>query len=470
MLFAITMIVSAAVVLVMRMALFAAGQNAKSLILPTAHSTKMTAIRLNSRSMAPLGSNRINEEILLVEDQRSVAMPFAKALHDRWGCKVLIATTLDQVRQIVAQKERRFFLAISDLVLPDAPNGEVIDVLVAAGFPTIAMTGAFDENMHDPLMKKGVIDYVLKKSINSYEYLVRLVGRLHRNASIKVLVVDDDKNIRDLLKLMLSRQRLQVMTARDGKEALQLLEHHPDIRVMLVDYAMPVQSGVELVAAVRNKYSMDELAVIGISVQNTPLLATKFLKVGANDFIAKPIHYDELVCRISSALDMQESIAAVRYTAYYDYLTGLPNRRAFFEQGGKLHDGAAKEGRQLAVVMMDIDHFKKINDSYGHHGGDAALQHFSRFLAQDFGEDLVGRLGGEEFALIVGGELARERCEAFRDRIEKTPARFGDKLIPLTVSIGLTYVPAENLDATIKRADQSLYRAKSEGRNRVVAS
>jgi diguanylate cyclase (GGDEF)-like protein len=417
-------------------------------------------------------NDRINAEILLVEDQRSVALSFAKALHDRWGCKVLIATTLDQVRKIITQKQHRFFLTISDLVLPDAPNGEVIDELIAAGYPTIAMTGVFDEKIHNPLIKKGVIDYVLKKSVKSYEYLVRLVGRLHRNARIKVLVVDDDRDIRELLKHMLTLQRLQVMTAKDGAEALQLLEQHPDIRLMFVDYVMPNLDGIELVAAIRNKYSIDELAVIGISGHDVPLLATKFLKVGANDFIAKPIDYDELVCRVSGSLDMLESVATIRHSAYHDYLTDVLNRRAFFELGGKLHDQAANEGRRITVAMLDIDHFKAVNDTHGHDGGDAVLRHFADLLSRHFDVDLIGRLGGEEFAMIIGGEpkLALERCDAFRERIAKEPAKAGVKSIPITVSIGVTHTLEANLDATIKRADENLYKAKAAGRNRVVAS
>lgn len=145
----------------------------------------MTVIRTQTReASAGIG------EILLVEDQIALAQMAAKMLHEHWGCRVLIATNLAQVRAILAQGNHQFFLVVSDLNLPDAPHGEVIDVLIDAKLRVIAMTGMFDPALHDRIMSKGVIDYVLKDSINAYKYIVELVGRLHRNMRTKVLVVD----------------------------------------------------------------------------------------------------------------------------------------------------------------------------------------------------------------------------------------------------------------------------------------
>src|SRR5487761_2234373 len=110
-------------------------------------------------------TNQIDGEILLIEDQRSLAQMAAQMLHERWGCHVLIATTLEQVRAIIAQKNHPFFLAISDLNLPDAHHGEVIDVLLAAKIRVVAMTGMMDEEMRTKILGKGVIDYVLKDSL-----------------------------------------------------------------------------------------------------------------------------------------------------------------------------------------------------------------------------------------------------------------------------------------------------------------
>lgn len=201
------------------------------------------------------------------------------------------------------------------------------------------------------------------------------------------------------------------------------------------------------------------------------MLATQFLKLGANDFVTKPFIYDELVLRINTNLDILEQIARMRYVAYYDELTGLLNRRALFERGSKLFEKATTERKPLFVAMMDLDHFKHVNDSFGHDGGDAALRHAAKLMVQHFGGQLAGRLGGEEFIVIFSVDLAtaRARCEAFRAAIETSPAVFGKQRIPMTISIGLTKADGGSLDVLIRRADKFLYKAKSAGRNRVVA-
>lgn len=427
----------------------------------------MASTRTNQRTHSK--SDQMDVEVLLVEDQRSLAQMAAKMLHERWGCRVLIATSLAQVRTIVAERRHRFFVSVSDLNLPDAPRGEVIDVLVDAGIPVIAITGMLDDAMHQKIMSRGVIDYVLKDSINAYEYIVDLVGRLFKNARAKVLVVDDSEAMRALLSGMLKIQGLQVVTACDGVEGFKMLELQPDIKLVLLDHEMPNMNGFNFLMHVRRKFALDKLAVIGMSGTEAKRLSAQFLKLGANDFITKPFGYEELVCRVSQNLKMQESLEAVRYVAYHDYLTGLLNRRAFFERGSALFDEMKRVGQPLAVAVMDIDFFKKINDGYGHDGGDAVLRHFSALLSEHFQNDLVGRVGGEEFFLLFADEKnAPGHCEEFRKRIEQSPVKFNDATIFFTISIGIVRQLPSILDDMLKLADENLYRAKESGRNRIV--
>lgn len=430
----------------------------------------MTAIRGMRRRSAELPRQSQSDfEILIVEDQRSVAMALAEMLFNRWGCRALIATSLAQVNAIVAQDRHEFFLAISDLNLPDAHQGEVIDVLRRAGIPTIAMTGYFNQAMHDPIMGKGVIDYVLKDSVNAYEYLVELVGRLYRNTAISVLVLDDDRSFCEVMRHMLHLQRLSVITAATGEEAIAALAEHPEARLALVDYSLPDMDGLNFVAMLRRSLSKNRFAVIGISGVAEPMIATQFLKVGANDFLAKPFSYDELVCRVSHNLQMLENIEEIHYAASHDYLTGLLNRRAFFERSADIYRSAAREQTPVIVAMMDIDFFKKINDGNGHDAGDAVLQHVAELLRKHFGAAVVGRLGGEEFAVVAAGHaVPPEQLEKFRIDVAQSPVEFGKAGIRVTISIGATTARAENVDAALKRADRNLYQAKAAGRDRTV--
>ncbi|OGT22206.1 MAG: hypothetical protein A2342_09430 [Gallionellales bacterium RIFOXYB12_FULL_54_9] len=429
----------------------------------------MTIVRVHSRKAVGVFGSDL--EILLIEDQRSLAQMAAKMLHQRWGCHVLIAENLAQVRTIIAENKHRFFVAVSDLNLPDAPHGEVIDVLVSAKIQVIAMTGMYDEEMHARIMSRGVIDYVLKDSVNSYEYIVELVGRLFKNRQIKVLVVDDSESLRSLLVNMLQTQGLQVMTACNGVEGLAVLEREQGISLVLLDHEMPVMDGFILLSQLRRKWPRDRLAVIGMSGTSDPRMSAQFLKLGANDYMHKPFGYEELVCRVTQNLEMQESIEAVRYVAYHDYLTGLYNRRAFFEQGVKLFAETQTAGKPLLAAVMDIDFFKKINDTYGHDGGDVVLKHFSALLGDHFKSQLVARVGGEEFFLLFTDvDQAATLCESFRQRVAQSTLKFKEFVISFTISIGLTRILPASLDEMLKIADENLYIAKESGRNCIVSS
>lgn len=246
----------------------------------------MVSVRTTSRSA--LQATAAHWKVLLVEDQRSLAQMTAKMLHDRWDCHVLIATSLAEVRAIIADEKKKFSLAVSDLNLPDAPNGEVIKELVDAGIPVVAMTGTFDDRLYDVFMQKGLVDYVLKGSLDAYIYITELVGRLNRNRSTKVLIVDDSEPHLQLIEAMLHRQLLQVFHARNAEEGLKVLEKHPDTRLMLIDAIMPGMQGVEFVSVVRQRFGKERLAIIGITGVNDPRMSARFIRHGANDFIFKP--------------------------------------------------------------------------------------------------------------------------------------------------------------------------------------
>lgn len=409
--------------------------------------------------------------ILLIEDQKSIASMTARLLELRLGCHVTVANSFQEAKSLLENKAHQYFITISDLNLPDASNGEIIDLLIEHEQAIVAITGFFDQKLHKELSQKGVINYVLKKNINAYDYLVRLISRLYFNQFIKVMVIDDSEFIQKVTGAYLERQFLTVIYAKNGEEGLALMHAHADVKLILVDAEMPQMDGLTFTAKARQYKDQNHLSIVGISSLEKIDLSAQFLKHGANDFIAKPFSYDELTCRVNQNLNMLSYIEEIDRIANMDFLTQLSNRRHFFEMGESLLQEALQAKKHLVVAIMDIDHFKSINDRYGHDCGDEVLKEVAVSIKTVFGDQIVARIGGEELGLMISVKNFSESnalIEQFMQSIHEQSITYQNETIKLTVSIGATYIIKNNLDETLKIADEHLYLAKTAGRNQVV--
>ena len=412
-------------------------------------------------------------EVLIIEDNKALANMGKALIEDQHDCVAVIAGSRAEVNRLIEENKERFCMAVDDLNLPDAPNGEALPDVIAANIPAIVLTGAYGEDMRDKMINYGVVDYVIKTTgIGSYQYVADLVGRIEKNLKTKVLVIDDSKSQANVLAFQLGIQRLQVMIANTAQEGLDIINREPDIRMVFLDYHLPDMDGFEVCQKLRITHGKDQLAILGISGSDNPRIASRFLKSGANDFISKPYGYEELLCRVNQNLDILDQIETIRDAANRDFLTRQYNRRYFFKEGIARYEKARKKNTPLTVAMMDIDYFKKVNDVYGHDGGDEALRHISGILAKMFSDVLVSRFGGEEFCILMPftREDAAQRLESFRTTIESTPVETEKYNFSYTISIGFTDVLGENIDDMLAISDMGLYEAKENGRNQVVYS
>lgn len=409
-------------------------------------------------------------QILVVEDNRSLATMAKNMIGNLPGFEADIAVSRADAQEAILKAGQKYTAALVDLNLPDAPNGEVVEVIQAYRIPVVVMTGFFADSVREKVLKMGVVDYIIKKNLNAYQYACRLIQRLHLNSSCKTLLVDDSRSARSVLKHYLEIQQLDVIEANNGAEALKQFQEHPDIKLVLTDYNMPKVDGFELIQKLREQYSKDRLAIIGLSSSDDPRLSAHFLKSGANDFIGKPFGYEELLCRVNQNLEHLEQIEVIRDAANRDYLTRLYNRRFFFEESSKLRQRALTQEQPMSLSMIDVDHFKSINDNYGHQAGDQALRHIATQLEQAFPDDLIARFGGEEFCILHQGnsEDSYQRLEQFRQTLANSPVPIAPP-IPITVSIGLHPATDHDLEQVIHNADAKLYKAKQWGRNRIIA-
>jgi diguanylate cyclase (GGDEF)-like protein len=409
--------------------------------------------------------------VLLVEDSPVVARVVGRKLLSVLEREVIEARSLGEARDLLEKQGADFLAAVVDLGLPDAPEGEIVDLTIEAGVPTVVMTGSGDEQTRERILAKNIVDYYFKGD-QSLDALADTVRRLDVNRWIKVLVVDDSATSRGIVARLLTTHRFQVLEAADGEEALGVLESNPDIALVITDFEMPNMNGIELVGNVRSRRGADELAVVGVSSLGSSALTARFLKFGADDFLTKPFQKEEFYCRVYRSIKNLEQIQAIKRSAYTDQLTGLHNRLYFFQKAPPLYDTAAAHSAPLAVAMLDIDFFKKINDTHGHAAGDAALQQVAELLQGRLLDPMIlARFGGEEFCIFAPG-LEEKRAEGVFERmraaLEARPVAFEDEQIPVTLSIGVALDRVSSLDTMINRADEFLYQAKESGRNRVV--
>jgi len=419
-------------------------------------------------------STPLPQRVLLLENSRAYMQAVAGAIEQQLKLPVMVATTLAQARALLDQHDD-WFLALTGLVLADGDRDEVVGCLQERGLSTVVVTGVYDEGLRKRLLRRRVIDFVLKNTPGSLDYIVWLVKRLERNRRISALVVDDSASARMHTASLLETYGYRVVQAADGDAALRLLERDPTIRLAMVDQEMPGMQGVELTRRLRALRARDRVAVIGVSGRNDPELVARFLKSGANDFLRKPFSREEFFCRVSQNVDQLELIGSLQDLATRDFLTGLPNRRHFLEQAERLVPELRTACRPMTMAILDVDHFKHINDGWGHEAGDHALRALAAVLSQHARPvDQVARFGGEEFCMLVP-DLDAVALEAYfdtlRQRIEDLSVQTPGGELRMTVSIGVrTAVPGDELYRLLADADRRLYLAKASGRNRVVAS
>ncbi|WP_426416720.1 GGDEF domain-containing response regulator [Aestuariirhabdus sp. LZHN29] len=411
------------------------------------------------------------KQVLIVEDSPTVLKVMDYLMRQQVDFEPVYAATLAEVDIMMEEGASQFFAAIVDLNLPDAPNGEAVERIRQHQIPTIVLTGSFNEAQREQMLASGVVDYVEKEGRLSYEYAVSLLSKLARNQRLTLMVVDDSSSARLFVKEILLTHLYEVILAESGEQALELLGQNPDLTLMIVDYNMPGMNGCQLVKEIRQQKSYDDLLIIGLSAGERSLSA-RFIKAGANDFLKKPFYHEELHCRVMHNIEQRELLVAVRNMANRDYLTGLDNRRYFFEQAQPIYDTACKKGGVFAIAMIDIDHFKQVNDTYGHAIGDDVLKSVAGELKRSFTRFVAARMGGEEFCVLLSGlgeEQAYRLLERFRELVSQLQVPTEQGELSVTISVGLSVSPGNSLDAVIQQADQNLYRAKEAGRNLVVS-
>ncbi len=400
--------------------------------------------------------------VLLIEDSSTTIRALSRLLLEH-GFSTVEAMSMKEA-QTHLQTGNEYLCAVMDYTLPDAPDGETLPLLLAHNLPTIILTGNTEKVVRERLLLQPIFDYVPKDNPAAFEYVGKLVNRIERNPHVRVLVVDDSPTIRNHLRNLLERQCYQVLEADSGEAALSLLQTEPDIRLVLADQDMPGMSGLHMTSEIRRLYGTDSMAIVGISGSANEDLTARFIKAGADDFLRKPFNHEEFFCRVTRNIEFVENMATLNSIAHIDALTGLPNRRKFFSELKRISGG-------YSVAMMDLDYFKKINDGYGHDIGDLTLRHVAHLMRSQFPDNLLARIGGEEFVILLPGHDPihhRNQLQDFCRHVAASTITDAPAGLKITLSIGFASAKEPDITHLLKLADTNLYKAKEGGRNQVM--
>ena len=298
---------------------------------------------------------------------------------------------------------------------------------------------------------------------------------------MKILIADDDLISRKMLQGILTEWGYDVIVTTNGDEALRALQLDNAPMFAILDWVMPGLDGSQVCQAIRERQGDKYVYLLLMTTKSQKSDLIRGLEAGADDYLTKPYDPLELKARIIAGrrvIDLQEQLIAareaMRQQATCDSLTGAWNHRAIMEILERELVRSRRENRPFGVIMGDLDHFKSVNDTYGHLAGDAILREVSRRMGSAVRPyDQMGRYGGEEFLFVLPGcdqANTLKLGERIRELIAQSPVPHLDKLIQVTISLGATtYIPPEPVELydLLHAADAALYRAKGAGRNRV---
>ena len=423
------------------------------------------------------------ERILIIEDSPLLLQSIAKMIEHELHIECHTASSEQEATLLLKQND--YDLVIIDIYLPDS-SGNFIGYLVRKKHRIIIITASNDDIKREKLVSLPIIDYLLKTDEKSIlNYLASSIRRIQKNALSPVMICDDSQLSRLQVKKLIIGQNLPYIETKDGQEAYEsLLVDKIHVSLLITDVMMPRMDGINLIRNIRHTYSSNELPILALSSSDKPTLVAQLLKTGANDYISKPINNEEFLTRLNISLDQsrlfaqnKQLIEDLKLMSETDFLTKLYNRNYFYRAISLIQTQAKRHKQYYGVIILDIDYFKKVNDTYGHETGDTTLVTIAKILLKTAREsDILCRWGGEEFLILVPNTNKNELFEfaqRIRLNIQNTSIETStDSLtIQITASMGISIANEQNVDNAdnvIFNADQKLYQAKKQGRNCVV--
>ncbi len=420
--------------------------------------------------------------LLIVDGDRELAEQLV-AEATLWGIQAEVAASLAEVRAAIVQSARYENartppdVVLLDLCFSNSADGLGLLAELRTTHPTLPMlvfTAQEDFANRVKVARLGG-QIFLSKPVSPPTVLAAVTQVLQQSdiAEAKILVVDDDPQMLDILRTLLEPWGFKLTLLDHPQQFWTTLEQsNPDL--LILDVEMPELSGIDLCQVVRNDPRWSELPVLFLSVHTDGETVNQVFTAGADDYVSKPILGPELIARVLNRLERTQILHKLAET---DVLTGIANRRKSTQELTRLLHLAKRQGQPLGFVILDLDHFKQVNDQHGHNAGDKVLSQFGALLRQTFRrEDVVARWGGDEFVVGMYGvtrEQVRDRLTALlKSTHQQEFTGASGEAFWVSFSGGIAVYPENGTDlqALCRSADAALYQAKAAGRNRVLSS
>ncbi|BCD68645.1 diguanylate cyclase [Nitratiruptor sp. YY09-18] len=405
-------------------------------------------------------------KLLVIEDDKFYAKQLKIFIQERLGYEVDVVHGYEEYKALPSLDEYKYVLL--DIFLKDCMDCGLVDELLEKQKPVIIITASEDNEVFERYNRKRIIDYVIKNDMVRLEYLIMKLKILQFMENYGVLVVEDSSSYRRYLYnfFKIYYPYANIMVASDKNEAMEILVNNDDfIRLVVTDYVLANNTnGLELVKEIRQNYLFDDVAIVALTALDINNIMARFLKSGANDFLNKSFNNFEFVCRIDNIVKSLIQFDEIKNYSNKDYLTGCYNRRYLFDAGLKLFYTLKRADKSVSIAICDLDHFKKINDTYGHVAGDMVLKDFAKILQESIrGSDFVVRYGGEEFLLFLGNCNKEYAYQIIEERVRKRVAEqilaYDGSEIRYNFSCGICD-SGDRLEDIIQKADEKLYEAK----------
>ncbi|AJC86159.1 bile resistance response regulator CbrR [Campylobacter sp. RM16704] len=410
----------------------------------------------------------MEEKILIIDDNKMLTKLLAKKVENTLDLKVDIAFDMNSAKELV---KNNYFMAFVDICLPNAINGEVVDLVLDRNIPTIVLTGNHDEQIRKKFMEKDIIGYIQKDSESCIDEMLNSVRILQKNNKIKIILAIANVTLRAEMKKNLNKQLFNVLAAAHGEEALNYLGDNPDTKLVICDAIMPVVNGEDLLIEIRNKYSKIELGIIMVGDKDDALEARVFRK-GVNDYVIRPFQKESLSCRVNNCLDyMQKCTLLNEYSLNKDLLTGLDDYSTFEKKFLDYLDDI-QENEEMALALIDIDNLATINYEINYDCGNGVIKHTAKKIKEQIrGMDLSTKIENGKFYVVLKNTNNKEALKVFsniRVNIAKENVLIALDEVDYSVSIGVAFgEKGSQIQNLMNNAQKALDLAKANGKNRV---